>query len=149
MSAAVRQTGVVPSSTDCISSACSRPSCSPCSTAASTESMCCTRSHVSGSSSMYSSSTPSVYGSPDPNLWSRTLAPAPGAATLPLPVIDGGKICSIVAKYRRAERSSTDVRLSLDLDEPARVEQTGHDPGRRGACLAERVAVRAGDLVDV
>ena len=59
---------VVISSTDCISSGLIRASNSPSSvTRASIESMCCTRSHVSGSSSMYSSSTPRVYGSPLPN----------------------------------------------------------------------------------
>jgi hypothetical protein len=38
--------------------------------------MCWTRSNVLESRSMYSSSTPSVYGSPLPNAWSRTLPPA-------------------------------------------------------------------------
>ena len=42
--------------------------------------------HVNG---MYSSSTPSVYGSLAPNLWSRTLAAGPSAT----PVIDRGTIC--------------------------------------------------------
>jgi hypothetical protein len=50
--------------------------------------MCCTRSKVSLSSSMYSSSTPRVYGSLVPKAWSRTLPP--GGNCEPLPVIDGG-----------------------------------------------------------
>ena len=74
-SAVVRQTGVAISSTDCISSALMLASSSWPATAASTVSMCWTRSNVSPSSSMYSSSTPSVYGSPWPNAWSRTLPP--------------------------------------------------------------------------
>jgi hypothetical protein len=37
---------------------------------------------------MYSSSTPSVYGSLAPNAWSSTLPPS--AKRLPLPVIEGG-----------------------------------------------------------
>ena len=62
----VLQTGVEISSTDCISSGRMTDSSSLPSTAASTVSMCCTRSNVVASSSMYSSSTPSVYGSPAP-----------------------------------------------------------------------------------
>src|SRR5881396_786510 len=82
------QTGVAISSTDCISSGLMTGSSSWPATAASTVSMCCTRSNVSPSSSMYSSSTPSVYGSLWPNAWSSTLPP--GAKRAPLPVIDGG-----------------------------------------------------------
>src|SRR3954466_10119783 len=59
----VWHTGVAISSTDCISSALITGSSSCPATAASTVSMCCTRSNVSASRSMYSSSTPSVYGS--------------------------------------------------------------------------------------
>ena len=86
-SAAVRHTGVVISSTDCISSGATCASNSPSSvTRASIESMCCTRSHVSGSRSMYSSSTPSVYGSPEPKRWSSTLA----WSVPSVPVIEAG-----------------------------------------------------------
>src|ERR671922_234175 len=81
-----RETGVAISSTDCISSAliCVSSSCPE--IAASTVSMCWTRSNVSPSRSMYSSSTPSVYGSPLPKRWSRTLPPA----AKPLAVIEAG-----------------------------------------------------------
>ena len=75
-SAGVSQTGVAISSTDCISSAFICASSSWPATAARNVSMCWTRSKLSGSSSMYSSSTPSVYGFVLPNAWSRTLPPA-------------------------------------------------------------------------
>ncbi len=87
-SAGVWQTGVAISSTDCISSGLITGSSSCPATAASTVSMCWTRSKVSPSSSMYSSSTPSVYGSLWPNAWSKTLPP--GANRAPFPVIDEG-----------------------------------------------------------
>ena len=86
--AGVWQTGVATSSTDCISSELIRGSSSWPATAASTVSMCWTRSNVSPSSSMYSSSTPSVYASLAPNAWSSTLPP--GGKCEPLPVIEGG-----------------------------------------------------------
>ena len=60
---------------------------------------------------MYSSSTPSVYGSLEPKRWSSTLA-------------------SVVAGVREACPVTillTDHRLGLDLDEPARIEQARHD----------------------
>ena len=85
-SAGVWQTGVAISSTDCISSGWKLGSSSCPAMAPSTASTCWTRSSVSPSRSMYSSSTPSVYGSPVPKLWSSTLPPGPK----PLPVIDGG-----------------------------------------------------------
>jgi hypothetical protein len=67
-------------------------------------------------------------------------ATAPGPSA-PLPVIDGGKICCISAAIID--------RLGFDLDEPARVEQGGDDPGGRRARVRERLPVRAADLVDV
>ena len=48
--------------------------------------MCWTRSNDVPSSSWYSSSTPSVYGSLWPNVWSSTLRPRAGPSE-PLPVI--------------------------------------------------------------
>src|SRR4029078_13626535 len=86
-SAGVWQTGVATSSTDCISSALMRGSSSWPLTSERTLWMCCTRSNVSASRSMSSSSTPSVYGSLAPYLWSSTLPPC--GKLLPLPVIDG------------------------------------------------------------
>ena len=76
---------------------------------------------------MNSSSTPSVYGSPEPKWWSSTLGVL-GPSGVP---------------------SGPDHRLGLDLDEPARVEQLGDDAGRRRARGAERLAVGAADRVDV
>src|SRR5579859_7129375 len=86
--AGVWQTGVATSSTDCMSSELMRGSSSCPATAASTVSMCWTRSRVSLSRSMYSSSTPSVYGSLVPKAWSSTLPP--GGNSEPFPVIEGG-----------------------------------------------------------
>ena len=93
-SAGVWQTGVATSSTDCMSSELIRGSSSWPATAASTVSMCWTRSNVSASRSMYSSSTPSVYGSLWPNAWSSTLPP--GGKLEPLPVIEGGMSESVM-----------------------------------------------------
>ena len=67
MSLAVWHTGVEISITDCMSSAETRATNSSSWTRESTVSMCWTRSNVSGSRSMYSSSTPSVNGSLWPN----------------------------------------------------------------------------------
>ena len=55
--------------------------------------MCWTRSNEVPSSSWYSSSTPSVYGSLCPNVWSSTLAREPGVPELPLPVMSAGISC--------------------------------------------------------
>ena len=137
-SSAVRQTGVVTSSTDCISSAWIRLGARRRATAARTESMCCTRSHVSGSSSMYSSSTPSVNGSLLPNAWSSTLA-APGRALGALAgdrrredLLHGGSITAS-ASISTSQRGSSSSR---------------DDAGRRGPCGRERLAVGAADVVD-
>ncbi len=86
MSLAVWQTGVEISITDCMSSGETRATNSSSWMRESTVSMCWTRSNVSGSRSMYSSSTPSVNGSPTPNLCSSTLPPSAKLS----PVIDGG-----------------------------------------------------------
>ena len=86
MSPAVLQTGVEISSTDCMSSGAIRSLNSPSCAAVSTVSTCWTRSKVSGSRSMYSSSTPSVNGGVEPKRWSSTLPPS----AKPLPVIDAG-----------------------------------------------------------
>src|SRR5947209_1851619 len=123
--------------------------------------MCCTRSQVSGSRSMYSSSTPSVYLSPFPKLWSRTLAPAPPAPIEPLPVIDGGKICFMPGSIPRSATSHSRTwfaartrfghpyRFSFDFYDPTSVEQLRDDPRRSRASAGERLAVRAADVVDV
>ena len=96
--------------------------------------MCWTRSKVSPSSSMYSSSTPSVYGSAF-----RTCGRARcrcGAS--PLPVIEVGG------------SASRHVRFRLDLDTPARVEQgLDDDCGRGRADSQGHLAVRATDLLEV
>src|SRR4051794_39163973 len=88
-----------------MSSALMRGSSSWPATAASTVSMCWTRSSVSPSSSMYSSSTPSVYGSPLPKLWSSTLPPSAN----PVPMISGGKICFIAGLVSRAVQVLTQI----------------------------------------
>src|SRR5690348_16982938 len=124
-------------------------------TAARTVSMCWTRSNVSPSRSMYSSSTPSVYGSLEPNAWSRTLPPA--GKPDPLPVIEGGISASVMpGRYLRSlqeesagRRSLGQDRVCLDLDEPAWVDESGHDDVRVGRPdRAEHFAVRAGDLLE-
>src|SRR3954454_5286128 len=145
-SPAVRHTGVVTSRTDCMSSAWRWSTCSPSATAARTESMCWTRSHVSGSRSMYSSSTPSVYGSPFPNRCSSTLAWSPGVLCAPLPVIDGGKICFTGGSIPASRQP--DHCFGFDLDEPARIEQAGDDARGRGPGVRDRLSVRAPDVVD-
>src|SRR5881396_1357819 len=127
--AGVWQTGVATSSTDCMSSELIRGSSSWPATAASTVSMCWTRSYVSPSRSMYSSSTPSVYGSLAPNLWSSTLTSPSPKPPLPLPVIEVGKSCL------------SDICLHLDLDEPPRIEQLDDDAGARRPGLSEHLTV--------
>src|SRR4029077_19231677 len=135
--AGVWQTGVATSSTDCISSELMRGSSSCPATAARTVSMCCTRSKVSPSSSMNSSSTPSVYGSLAPNAWSSTLPP--GGKLEPLPVIEGGIRESLMPGRYPAGLQEESVsrasfgkeRVRLDLDLPRRVEQPGDDEHRR------------------
>src|SRR5437762_4368083 len=108
--------------------------------------MCWTRSHVSGSRSMYSSSTPSVYGSPFPNRWSSTLASSPAALRAPLPVIDGGKICFTERSIPGSRHP--DHGFGLDLHEPARIEQRRDDARGGRSDVRERLAVRAPDVVD-
>src|SRR4051812_28258306 len=111
------------------------------------ESMCWTRSHVSGSSSMYSSSTPSVYGSDAPKRWSRTLA-----SWLPLltPNLPSGEVShGDPAKAGASGRGSPDHRLGLDLDAPARVEELRADPAQRRPGGGDRLAVCAADRADV
>src|SRR5437660_9379703 len=140
--AGVWQTGVATSSTDCISSELMRGSSSWPATAASTVSTCWTRSKVSSSRSMYSSSTPSVNGSPLPKAWSRTLPPSANPA--PLPVMLGGVTCLSTSEVL------LDDRVRLDLDEPARVEERRDDERRCGRSrLAEHLGMRAADLDDV
>src|SRR6476469_229368 len=135
-----RQTGVEISSTDCISSGRTIDSSSLPSTAARTVSMCWTRSNVVESRSMYSSSTPSVYGSPLPNECSSTL---PWVAS-PLLVMLGGTTLSMPGCYGSALGNDC---VRLDFDQPARVEQRGHDQHRRRRLgLAEDLAVGAADL---
>ncbi len=53
------------------------------------------------------------------------------------------------AKRIRGRVSRGNDRLGLDLDQPARVEQLRHDPGRRGTGGRERLAVGPADGVDV
>src|SRR3954469_10320373 len=101
--------------------------------------MCCTRSHVSGSSSMYSSSTPSVYWSPFPKRCSSTPAPLPPRPIEPLPVITAGRFARSRPEYHR---------FGLDFHQPTWIEELRDDPGRRRACRAERLAVRPPDVVD-
>src|SRR4029079_18411803 len=139
--AGVWQTGVATSSTDCISSELMRGSSSCLATASSTVSMCWTRSKVSASRSMYSSSTPSVYASLAPNAWSSTLPP--GGKLEPLPVIDGGMSESFMRgpyphglQEESADRSWPRAsfgkeRVRLDLDLPRGVEHPRDDEHRR------------------
>src|ERR1700751_3409386 len=154
--AGVGQTGVAPPSTDCISWELMRGSSSWPATAASTVSMCWTRSKVSPSRSMYSSSTPSVYGSLAPNAWSSTLPP--GGKLEPLPVIDGGMSESFMrgpypaglqeesAGWARQRASFGKERFRLDLDLPRGVEHAGDDEHRRrGKDRIEQLAVRTSD----
>src|SRR5262245_3984985 len=83
--------------------------------------MCCTRSSVALSRSMYSSSTPSVYAPPSPKRWSRTL-----------------------------DSSSGDNRVHLDLEQPARIDERVHGHGRvHGPDVAEDLCVRPRHLVEV
>src|SRR5262249_17609260 len=152
--AGVWQTGVATSSTDCISSELMRGSSSCPATAASTVSMCWTRSNVSPSSSMYSSSTPSVYGSLAPNAWSRTLPP--GGNCEPLPVIEGGMRESLMrGRYPRALQEESfgsfgEKRVGLDLDLPGWIEQRADDQHRRcGRVLPKQLAVRPPDRLPV
>src|SRR6476659_1221553 len=155
--AGVWQTGVATSSTDCISSELRRGSSSCPATAASTVSMCCTRSNVSRSRSMYSSSTPSVYGSLAPKAWSSTLPP--GGNLEPLPVIDGGMSESFMRgpypcglqedsadrAWRRAPFGK-ERRVRLDLDRARGVEHPRDDEHRRRSNdRTEQLAVRTSD----
>src|ERR1700756_1436977 len=153
-SAGVWQTGVATSSTDCISSELMRGSSSCPATAASTVSMCWTRSNVSPSRSMYSSSTPSVYGSPTPNAWSRTLPP--GGNCEPLPVIEGGMRESLMRGRYPAPLQEEGVGslgeqcVGLDLDLPGGIEQPADDQHRRRRrVLPEQLAVRTSDRLPV
>ena len=85
---------------------------------------------------MYSSSTPSVYGSDCPNVWSSTLPPGDGA-------LAGDRVRVDLLHVGQH-------RLGLDLDAPARVEQRlDDDRRRRGADLGEHLAVGARDLLPV
>ena len=103
---------------------------------------------------MYSSSTPSVYGSLVPNAWSSTLPP--GGKLEPLPVIDGGISESLMpGRYPQvcAEESGGSLGeecVGLDLDAPGGIEQAGdHEHRRRGRVLAEELTVRASDRLPV
>src|SRR5215470_13354931 len=155
--AGVWQTGVATSSTDCISSELMRGSSSWPATAARTVSMCWTRSNVSLSRSMYSSSTPSVYGSLAPKAWSSTLPP--GGNCEPFPVMEGGISESVMpGRYppclqeeSGAWRASFGKEcVGLDLNLPGWIEQPlDHQHGRRRRMRPEHLTVCHTDRLPV
>ena len=144
--AGVWQTGVATSSTDCISSELMRGSSSWPATAASTVSMCWTRSNVSPSRSMYSSSTPSVYGSLVPE---GVVEHAPAGRELRALARDRrrdqriGHAKTISRRFAGRKRASLGKeRVGLDLDLPARVEQPRDDEHRRRGTVRLRTPRR-------
>ena len=101
--------------------------------------MCCTRSHVSGSRSMYSSSTPSVYGSLFPNaVVEHADLPGTGAERA-LAGDRRGKDLLHVWSITASASISTSHRGSSSCVTM---------PGGRGTGGREGRAVRAADLVD-
>ena len=138
-SPAVRQTGVVTSSTDCISSALMRSSCSP-------------------SRDRREHRVDVLHEIPGLGVEQHVLLLDAERVRIARAerVVEHAR--SRAADARRAlagDRRREDLlhvgqyhRLGLDLDEPARVEQLRDDPGRRRPRRRERLAVRAADLVD-
>src|SRR6478672_2702434 len=110
---------------------------------------------------MYSSSTPSVYGSLAPKAWSSTLPP--GGNLEPLPVIDGGMSESFMrgpyphglqeeSADRAWQRASfgKERRVRLDLDLPRGVEHPRDDEHRRRReDRTEQLAVRTSDRLPI